>query len=169
MGQAAEGPPAQAKELGPVVAECGPEAAATVHTLTRAAFEPYVGVLDPPSGALRETVESVRADLGRAGAAIAWLDGSPVGCLRYEVEDDHLHVRRVAVPPEWQRRGIGTALMEWSHQRARELGLSEVRLGVRKQLPANIAFYKALGYRLIARHHHPGQKRVTWYEMSLRL
>ena len=126
-------------------------------------------MLDPPSGALRETVESVRDDIHRGGAAIAWLGGEPVGCLRYEVVDDHLHVRRVAVPPEWQRRRIGTALMDWAHARARELGLGEVRLGVRKQLPGNRAFYRGLGYQLMARHRHPGHNRVSWYEMSLRL
>ena len=126
-------------------------------------------MLDPPTGALRETAESVRADLERAGGAIAWLGSTPVGCLRFEVADEHLQVRRVAVAPEWQRQSVGTALMAWAHGRARELRLQEVRLGVRKQLPGNIAFYKALGYRLIARHHHPGVNRVSWYELSLRL
>jgi tRNA threonylcarbamoyladenosine biosynthesis protein TsaE len=126
-------------------------------------------MLDPPSGAMRETVDSVRRDLATHGGAIAWIDGEAVGCLRFEVEPDHLHVRRVAVLPERQRRGIGTALMSWSHGHALSLGLREVRLGVRRQLPGNQAFYKRLGYRVIARHHHPGQRRVTWYEMTLRL
>jgi ribosomal protein S18 acetylase RimI-like enzyme len=58
-------------------------------------------------------------------------------------------VRRVAVLPERQRRGIGTALMSWSHGHAVSLGLHEVRLGVRRQLPGNQAFYKRLGYRVI--------------------
>ena len=140
-----------------------------MHALTQAAFQPYAGVLDPPSGALRESVDVVRADLERGGGAIAWIGSDAVGCLRYEVEDEHLHVRRVAVAPGWQRHGVGTALMKWSHDHARELGLDEVRLGVRKQLPGNLAFYKALRYRLIARHRHPGSRRVSWYEMSRRL
>jgi ribosomal protein S18 acetylase RimI-like enzyme len=137
--------------------------------VTAAAFAPYATVLIPTSGALRETVDTVREDLERAGGAIAWLDSEPVGCLRFEVEDEHLHVRRVAVPPAHQRRGIGTALMLWAHNHARSLGRYEIRLGVRKQLPGNQAFYKRLGYRVVARHHHPGRKEVTWYEMSLRL
>jgi GNAT superfamily N-acetyltransferase len=151
------------------VRACGPDAASTVHALTQAAFQPYAGVLDPPSGALRETVDSVRADLERAGGAIAWFGETPVGCLRFEIADDHLHVRRVAVAPEWQRQGAGAALMKWSHDHARELGLSEVRLGVRKQLPGNRRFYESLGYRLVARHRHPGSTRVSWYEMGLKL
>jgi tRNA threonylcarbamoyladenosine biosynthesis protein TsaE len=126
-------------------------------------------VLDPPSGAIRETLDSVRRDLELHGGAIAWIGTEPVGCLRFEVEEEHLHVRRVAVPPEHQRRGIGSALMDWSHAHARSLGLHEVRLGVRKQLPGNLAFYKRLGYRLIARHRHPGRREVTWYEMRIKV
>jgi ribosomal protein S18 acetylase RimI-like enzyme len=59
--------------------------------------------------------------------------------------------------------------MDWAHYHARSLGLAEVRLGVRKSLPGNQAFYKRLGYRIIARHHHAGSREVTWYEMSLKL
>ncbi|HEY3085984.1 MAG TPA: GNAT family N-acetyltransferase [Candidatus Dormibacteraeota bacterium] len=140
-----------------------------MHALTQSAFEAYRGVLDPPSGAMRENVDSVRHDLEIDGGAMAWIGGEAVGCLRFEVEPDHLHVRRVAVLPERQRQGIGTALMMWSHEHALSLGLHEVRLGVRTQLPGNQAFYKRLGYRVIARHHHPGQRRVTWHQMSLRL
>ena len=140
-----------------------------MHRLTQAAFAPYAGFLDPPSGALRETVDSVERDLVAHGGAIAWSGAEAVGCLRFEVDADHMHVRRVAVAPERQREGIGTSLMEWVHGHARTLGLHEVRLGVRRQLPGNRAFYERLGYSLVARHRHPGQARVTWYEMRLRL
>jgi ribosomal protein S18 acetylase RimI-like enzyme len=111
----------------------------------------------------------VRHDLEVNGGAIAWIGADAVGCLRFEVEPDHMHVRRVAVPPERQRQGIGTALMDWARDHARSLGRHEVRLGVRKQLPGNLAFYKRLGYRVIARHRHPGRRDVTWNEMSLRV
>lgn len=148
---------------------CGPEDAETVHRLTQAAFRPYAGFLDPPSGALRESVDSVRRDLEAHGGAIAWFGVEAVGCLRFELDAGHMHVRRVAVAPEHQRQGIGSALMEWSHEHARSLGISEMRLGVRKQLPGNRAFYTRLGYSLVARHRHPGHSGVTWYEMRLRL
>lgn len=140
-----------------------------MHRLTQAAFGPYAGFLDPPSGALRENLDSVRRDLETHGGAIAWTGGEAVGCLRFEIEDEHMHVRRVAVAPERQRHGIGTALMAWAQEHARALGIGEVRLGVRKQLPGNRAFYTRLGYTLVARHRHPGHGGVTWYEMRLRL
>jgi ribosomal protein S18 acetylase RimI-like enzyme len=114
-------------------------------------------------------VESVREDLRANGGAIAWLGREPVGCLRYDVQPDHLHVRRVAVPPGRRRAGIGSALMAWAQRRAKSLGLREVRLGVRVQLPGNLAFYESLGYEVIGSHRHPADGRVFWREMRLRL
>jgi len=97
------------------------------------------------------------------------LGGVVVGGLRFEAYPDYLLVRRVAVDPEHQRHGIGRALMEWAHDYAREHGLREVRVGVRSQLPGNLAFYQGLGYRIRTAHSHPGHHEATWYEMSLGL
>lgn len=148
---------------------CCPEDAAVVYELTQAAYAPYADFLEPPSGVTRESKESVRGDLEADGGAIASLGKLPVGCLRFKIEEEHLHVRRVAVLPEFQGKGVGTRLMLWVHDHARSLGLDEVRLGVRRQLPRNQAFYKRLGYKIVGRHLHPGQRRVFWYEMSLSL
>jgi ribosomal protein S18 acetylase RimI-like enzyme len=145
------------------VEPCGPEAVETVRRLTLAAYAGHEE-LDPPSGARREAPDAVRADLAR-GAALALLGERPVGCLRFETGHGHLHVRRVAVEPRLQRRGIGRALMAWAEAEARRRGLSEVTLGVRLALPANIAFYRRLGYAAVAEHAHPGYDRPTWLEM----
>jgi predicted N-acetyltransferase YhbS len=154
--------------LGLRIALCGPQAAAEVHRLTQLAFGGY-DRLDPPSGALRETVDNVRDDLERAGGALADIDGKAVGCLRFEREPGLLRVRRLAIDPAWQRKGLGTALMNWTHDYAREVGVTEVRVGVRRGLPGNVAFYERLGYTLLAEHRHPGYAEVTWLEMSRRL
>jgi GNAT superfamily N-acetyltransferase len=76
-----------------------------------------------------------------------------------------VHVRRVAVDPASQRQGIGTALMAWVQDYAHAMGCSEVRVGVRRQLPGNLRFYQRLGYALVAEHRHPGYRQVTWDEM----
>jgi GNAT superfamily N-acetyltransferase len=129
---------------------CGPEAAEIVHRLTQEAYSGY-DKLDPPSGAGRETPETVRADLAAHGGAIASVGGRPVGCLRLESNPDRLYVRRVAVPPADQGRGIGSALMSWAEAEAVRRGLTILEVGVRLSLPGNIAFYERLGYGAIAR------------------
>jgi len=55
--------------------------------------------------------------------------------------------------------------MAWAHDYATSLGYSEVRVGVRRQLPGNLRFYAALGYTVVAEHCHPGYHEVTWVEM----
>jgi GNAT superfamily N-acetyltransferase len=143
---------------------CGPERAELVHQITQAAFGEHAR-LDPPSGAGKETPESVRGDLAAGGGALAWLDDTPVGCLRLVSELDALHVRRVAVLPEHQGRGIGLALMAWAEREAAGRGLPAVRVGVRLALPGNLAFYRRLGYQTVGEHAHPGYDRPTWVAM----
>lgn len=143
---------------------CGPEAAAEIHRLTQLAFAGY-GWLDPPSGALSETEADVLQDLTRDHGILASLKGRTVAALRLEIRPDQVHVRRVAVDPAFQRRGIGRALMEWIHEYCRTEGIREVRVGVRSQLPGNRQFYERLGYQVIGEHSHPGRTEVTWVEM----
>lgn len=143
---------------------CGPEAATVVHRLTQSAFAEEAG-LDPPSGVTRETVDTVRLDLETHGGALAHSVDGAVGCLRYEVAADHLWVRRVAVLPSRQGRGIGRRLMAWSEDEAAARGLAAVQIGVRIALPANLAFYQRLGYMIVSEHAHPGYDRSTWVMM----
>ena len=152
--------PARAKRVQ--IVPCGPERAADVHRLTQATFGSY-GALDPPSGALRESATRVAEELAAGGGAIANLDGRPVGCLRWAVaETGDFHVRRVAVAPELQRRGLGRALMAWAEREARRRGCPGVSVGVRTALPGNLAFYRGLGYEVTAEHRHDGYDVTTW-------
>lgn len=143
---------------------CKAQDAEIVHRLTQAAFG-GLAALDPPSGADRETVAAVRRDLETHGGALARAGARPVGCLRFAAEHGHLHVRRVAVLPELQGKGIGRELMRWAENHAAAKGLPEVTVGVRLALPANLAFYKRLGYEVVAEHAHVGYDRPTWVSL----
>lgn len=144
------------------IAACGAERAEDVHRLTQLAFRSHLS-LAPPSGAARETVERVRADLAAGGGAVAALAGRLVGCLRWTLGDGQtFHVRRVAVVPELQRSGVGRALMAWAEDEARRRNCGAVTCGVRIALPANLAFYRRLGYDVVAEHSHEGHAEPTW-------
>jgi len=147
---------------------CGPEQAAVVHRLTQAAYRGQE-TLDPPSGTTSETPSAVRADLARGGGAIAWLGGVAAGCLRLDEAGDHLHVRRLAVEPALQRRGVGRVLMAWAEREAGRRGLASVTVGVRLALPDNLAFYRRLGYEAVGEHGHDGHVQPTWVELRKRL
>jgi tRNA threonylcarbamoyladenosine biosynthesis protein TsaE len=116
---------------------------------------------------LIETEADVREHLRQHGGVLARVEGEAVGGLRFESREGHLYVSRVSVDPFHQGHGIGRALMEWIQAWARDQGYSEVRVGVRSQLPRNQAFYQRLGYRVLRAHARPGSSDVIWYEMSL--
>lgn len=147
---------------------CGRERAEDVHRLTQAAFAPYRH-LDPPSGAVSESLERVMADLSAGGGAIAEVDGAAVGCLRWAITPDAFQVRRVAVDPAVQRSGIGRALMAWAEEEASRRGCEHVVLGVRIALPDNLAVYERLGYAAVAEHRHEGYDRTTWLTLRKRV
>jgi len=58
------------------------------------------------------------------------------------------------------------ALTAWVHDAARAEGYREVRVGIRRQLLANMTFYLRLGYQIVAEHRHPGYADVTWIELA---
>ena len=143
---------------------CGPELADVVHRLTQEAFAPH-GSLDPPSGAAGESVESVRDELAGAKAAVGWIGPRPVACMRLAADQGHLHVRRLAIAPELQGRGLGRAMMAWAEAAARRRGLAAVTVGVRLALSGNRAFFGRLGYEPVAEHAHAGYDHPTWVEL----
>src|SRR5215469_15004483 len=56
------------------------------------------------------------------------VEGEPTGVAVLEECADHLLVYSIAVKPDRQRRGYGTALLDFADQRAIGLGLREIRL-----------------------------------------
>jgi GNAT superfamily N-acetyltransferase len=142
--------------------------------ITRAAFEEFRNRLDPPSGALDETLEDLIASAFQQdhGAALAFVQGQPAGVLRWSIppERAYLYVGRVAVLPTYRRQGIASALMRWIDNHAAALGLPAVQFGVRLQAPENIRFYQHLGYQVsdYARHNGYDLPTFVWMRKDLR-
>jgi PPOX class probable F420-dependent enzyme len=142
----------------------GVDDAGLVLAAMRRGFEQYRGSLEPPSSALDETEDDVRAAMARGGAFVARDGGVVVGSARYQFRGDHTYAERVAVDPGHRGRGIGASLMRAIEDAARAAGHAEVQIGVRASLPANLRFYEELGYRVRASRRHP---RGPDYDMTL--
>ena len=139
------------------------EQAHLVHQITREAYAEYDGVLNPPSGALSETVADVQQAMSKGGALLAWDNVQVVGAARFQTYPDYLYVGRVAVIPSQRRKGVGSALIRRIEEIARERGFSHIQLGVRMALPGNLAFYRRLGYEVVRTEPHPkGGDSVAW-------
>lgn len=145
-----------AQPAGVRVVDASAEDARLVWRVMRASFAEQA-TLDPPSSANHETVDDVRAHMARGGAVLAYLPGmpDPVGSARYRLEPDHCFVARVAVLPEYRRRGVARALMRHLEDIARLHRRSAVHLAVRTALVSNLRLYASLGYEVVEVRAHP--------------
>ena len=150
----------------PRVREAHSDEANLLHDILVRAFSEHEGHLDPPSGVHSETIASVRNKVNEGGALICETGGDVAGCVFYAPKAGYLYVGRLAVVPEYRRRGIGDLLLRASEGRAAEFGLCHVRLGVRLALAKLRAYYEARGYVPIAFRSHAGYTEATYVEME---
>lgn len=134
-------------------------------TTIRQAYEEYRDLLDPPSGAFKESAAKIRDLLVHEHAVIAGLGERIAGCVFYRPDGPDLYFHRLAVLPAFRRLAIGRALVSYVEARAREMGSTQVRLGVRLALPANLALYTSLGYTVEGQASHPGYTVPTYARM----
>ncbi|CEK20076.1 acetyltransferase [Chthonomonas calidirosea] len=74
----------------------------------------------------------------------AWVGEDLIGCLVLEpLANDILKMRQVAVRPEWQGQGVGTALVRYAETFALQLGYRKLVLHARETA---VSFYLRLGY-----------------------
>lgn len=126
-----------------------------VHRIMQAAFAEYAGVLNPPSGANRETVADVEEAMAQGGAVLAWDGATVIGSGRFRFETDFLYIGRLAVLPEHRGIGVGRAMVDFMERVALERQLAEIHLSVRMMLPQNLRFYQNMGYSVLEIGMHP--------------
>jgi tRNA threonylcarbamoyladenosine biosynthesis protein TsaE len=131
------------------VRRVGPEAAADVLAVVRAAFSARPP-LDPPADALRDSVDSVGAALAAAGGLLAVLDDEPVGALVLDPDAETLFLRRVGVVPYAQHHGVAAALIGAALDAA--AGYRRVAVLAREELPGTMRFWHHEGFTEVGRH-----------------
>jgi len=126
----------------------GPEAAADVLMVVRAAFEARPA-LDPPAAALGETEESIAARLGTHGGLLACVDGEAVGALLLDPVGSTTYLRRFGVLPTARGHGVAAALIEAAVEAAD--GSHDLTVVAREELPETVRFWERQGFREIGR------------------
>jgi tRNA threonylcarbamoyladenosine biosynthesis protein TsaE len=130
------------------VHEVGPDRAAEVLAVVKAGFGARE-VLDPPSTATQETLDTVSAALAEHGGLLATSELGPVGAMLLEPAGELLGLRRVAVHPDAQSRGAAGAMVRRAERVAAERGFEGVRLAARVELPRTVRFWQHLGYTVV--------------------
>jgi ribosomal protein S18 acetylase RimI-like enzyme len=151
-----------------VVARCKDVSrAAELLAFTRAVFAELD--IDPPSSVLKETEGDFAARLADDICFIIEDNGRPIGSVFCECEGaDALYIGRLAVAPEWRRRGVAGALVDAAKAEARRMGLARVTLGARIALPDNVSLFKRHGFVVTAEKAHAGFAHPTSYDMEWR-
>ena len=91
---------------------------------------------------------------------VALENGQLVGFAVFYPQRDHVHLENVAVSPEFQRRGIGSGLIEFVEQQARVEGYCRLELYTNAKMTENLELYPRLGYQQFDRRYVNGFDRV---------
>ncbi|WP_456697970.1 tRNA (adenosine(37)-N6)-threonylcarbamoyltransferase complex ATPase subunit type 1 TsaE [Aeromicrobium sp. P5_D10] len=133
------------------VVEAGPEHAGLIVDIIHRSFGARP-VLDPPTTALAETIDSVSATLATAGGLLVERRGRPMGALLFdESRPGQLGLRRVCVDPDIQARGVASAMVGVAEDTAEERGKDGIWLDVREELPETVQFWTRRLYQPVGR------------------
>jgi ribosomal protein S18 acetylase RimI-like enzyme len=136
-----------------------PEDVAAIRACVEAAYTPYIASI----GVRPVPLDDDYAALVAAGDVyvVPARDGEGVrAILVIRPRGGDLLIENVAVHPEYQGQGLGTALLAFAETVARERGLAGTTLYTNVLMTANIALYKHLGYEEIGRPVEYGFRRV---------
>ena len=127
--------------------------------LVRRAYGPYVARIGREPAPMLADYESV---ICNEQAWVAEGNGRIVGLLVLRLEHGFVLLDNVAVAPEVQRVGIGSALLAFAEDQGRQAGLSEVRLHTNVAMTENLSYYLHHGYRETHRAVQDGYQRVLF-------
>ncbi len=127
-------------ELSPISVDDAGE----VLTIQRAAFvsEALIyGSVDMPP--LTQSLEELEGELHESDGWVARVGGRLVGAIRTREADDLLLIGRIAIAPDMQGSGIGSALLEAAESSS---GAEQAELFTGSLSEANIRLYESCGY-----------------------
>ena len=98
---------------------------------------------------LTETIEEIKSEFSSKTFLKTCRNGKLVGSVRVSFNRDTCFVGRLIVHPAYQKKGIGTKLMETIEKRFPSTERLELFTGLRSE--GNIRLYEKLGYRIFRR------------------
>lgn len=134
-----------------------PADSAAVQACVVAAYEPYVPLMDKVPAPMLDDYDQLISD---SFVYVAENAGTMVGAIVLWPEVDHMYIDNIAVAPEAQTHGVGTALLAFAEAEASRLGLEEIRLYTNEVMVSNVEFYRRRGFVETDRALHEGHRRI---------
>jgi ribosomal protein S18 acetylase RimI-like enzyme len=138
-----------------------------LHALVHGVFGALA--IDPPSSVLKESRDDFAARLTSETCFVIEAEGRLIAAVFCAVDGDALYIGRLAVSPDWRRRGLASLLVEATKDEARRRGLARITLGARIALPGNVGLFRRHGFVVVRATCHPGFTAPTSYDMELPL
>jgi ribosomal protein S18 acetylase RimI-like enzyme len=139
----------------------------TVQRISADAYTPaYMAVLGTIP---KPATEDYGLRIQKGEVWILEVKGEPSGIAVLEENLDHLLIYSIAVKPDAQRKGYGTALLDFADRRAIELGLHEVRLYTNERMERNLTLYRRHGFVEVAKRPHPSRPGQVLVDMVRKL
>ncbi len=79
------------------------------------------------------------------------------------INDNNLYVHRVAVHPDFQKKGLGKSLMDFAENYAKDKSYVSVRLDTFSENKRNLKFYESRGYHRLDGIYFPKQSKFPFY------
>jgi GNAT superfamily N-acetyltransferase len=143
------------------VRRAGEADAIALRSIAVAAYQRYV----PRIGRAPAPMTADYPAAARGG--LAWVvveDGTVAGFVILIPRPGYLLLENVAVLPAAQGHGIGSRLLALAEDRARALGLTEIRLYTNEAMTENLAYYPRHGYAETHGGEQDGFRRVFFHK-----
>ena len=123
-----------------LIRECRPEEAEALLTLWHAAGT---------SPSVTDTITDIRRAIeSSASVLVAEVDQRIIGSLIATFDGWRGNMYRIAVHPDYRRRGIGRALIKEGERYLAQLGVKRITALVEEKYPWAIAFWSSVGYEI---------------------
>jgi ribosomal protein S18 acetylase RimI-like enzyme len=127
------------------------------------AYMAVLGTIPKPA------TEDYGARIEKGEVWILEVEGKPTRVAILEEYANHLMIYSIAVKPDAQRKGYGTALLDFADQRAIELGLHQVRLYTNERMERNLTLYRRHGFVEVGTRPHPSRPGQVLVDMVRKL
>ncbi|MEJ6951795.1 GNAT family N-acetyltransferase [Natronospora cellulosivora (SeqCode)] len=131
-----------------------------IYDLVQRAFSNYDANASNP--ALKESLQDIEYDIRNNIVIILEIDEELVGSLRLELEEERVHLKRFAIDPDYQKKGIGTKLYKRAEEEIIKRNINNIYLYATLENEKIVKFYKKLAFNCIDKDNSNGYLRGLW-------